>query len=278
MKVIACVFFVCCVVVAVLSAGGDRGSNGCIPSAGYTWCAKENKCIRAWELAKKVQMDVKDMAAYCDGTLNSTKVGADESANVHGCIASAGYSWCEKEQKCVKPWALMQEKQLKVSEDQFIAYCSGSKVGADESANAHGCIASAGYSWCETEKKCVKPWALMQEKQLEVSEEQFTAYCSAAEKVGSDESADVHGCITSAGYSWCDKQSRCVRPWDLTTAQNIPATEESFQNFCKTDCQSGSTGFVWCAKAAKCVQPWVLVKEQQLKSSQTAIDAYCAIE
>ncbi len=29
--------------------GGDKGSHGCIGSAGYTWCATKNKCLRIWE-------------------------------------------------------------------------------------------------------------------------------------------------------------------------------------------------------------------------------------
>ncbi|WP_394846768.1 hypothetical protein LZC95_04800 [Pendulispora brunnea] len=33
--------------------GSDRDAHGCIGSAGYQWCAKENKCVRSWELAKE---------------------------------------------------------------------------------------------------------------------------------------------------------------------------------------------------------------------------------
>jgi hypothetical protein len=33
--------------------GGDKGAHGCIPSAGYQWCGKENKCVRSWELANE---------------------------------------------------------------------------------------------------------------------------------------------------------------------------------------------------------------------------------
>jgi len=33
--------------------GGDRDAHGCIGSAGFSWCAKTNKCERPWELAKK---------------------------------------------------------------------------------------------------------------------------------------------------------------------------------------------------------------------------------
>lgn len=29
--------------------GGDRDEHGCIPSAGYVWCEKLQKCIRPWE-------------------------------------------------------------------------------------------------------------------------------------------------------------------------------------------------------------------------------------
>ncbi len=31
--------------------GGDRDEHGCIGSAGYSWCANKNKCLRAWEEA-----------------------------------------------------------------------------------------------------------------------------------------------------------------------------------------------------------------------------------
>lgn len=29
--------------------GGDRDEHGCISSAGYSWCAPKNKCLRIWE-------------------------------------------------------------------------------------------------------------------------------------------------------------------------------------------------------------------------------------
>lgn len=29
--------------------GGDRDEHGCIGSAGYSWCAIKNKCLRVWE-------------------------------------------------------------------------------------------------------------------------------------------------------------------------------------------------------------------------------------
>ena len=47
--------------------GSDRDPHGCIGSAGYQWCAKENKCVRAWELAKEkgFPVDKGSIDAYC---------------------------------------------------------------------------------------------------------------------------------------------------------------------------------------------------------------------
>lgn len=37
--------------------GSDRDAHGCIPSAGYAWCAATNACERPWELAKARGLD-----------------------------------------------------------------------------------------------------------------------------------------------------------------------------------------------------------------------------
>jgi hypothetical protein len=39
------------------AVGSDRDDHGCIPSAGYRWCAKVHECVRPWELAKEQGLD-----------------------------------------------------------------------------------------------------------------------------------------------------------------------------------------------------------------------------
>jgi putative lipoprotein len=51
--------------------------------------------------------------------------GADRDE--HGCIGSAGYSWCAKEGQCVRPWELAKEKGFASTEEAFRAYCSGTR-------------------------------------------------------------------------------------------------------------------------------------------------------
>jgi len=55
---------------------------------------------------------------------------------------------------------------------------AASSPGADR--DEHGCIRSAGYSWCAKEGKCMRPWELAKEKGFASTEEAFRAYCSAA--------------------------------------------------------------------------------------------------
>ena len=48
--------------------GGDRDAHGCIASAGYAWCAREERCVRPWELAQQagVENTAEGFAAHCD--------------------------------------------------------------------------------------------------------------------------------------------------------------------------------------------------------------------
>jgi hypothetical protein len=50
---------------------------------------------------------------------------AGSNKDVHGCIGSAGYLWCDKENACVRPWELAKDKGLKNTEGYVKDYCSG---------------------------------------------------------------------------------------------------------------------------------------------------------
>lgn len=48
-------------------------------------------------------------------------------------------------------------------------------VGCD--VDAHGCKASAGYTWCAAENSCVRPWELGQARGVDLSGAGFQKYC-----------------------------------------------------------------------------------------------------
>ena len=50
-------------------AGADRDAHGCIPSAGYAWCARLQRCERPWELAEErgFAASAEAFAKFCRG-------------------------------------------------------------------------------------------------------------------------------------------------------------------------------------------------------------------
>ena len=93
---------------------------------------------------------------------------------------------------------------------------SGQIVGGD--TDEHGCIPSAGYTWCEAKQKCLREWE-------EACEEE-------APLIGGDR--DEHGCIPSAGYTWCEAKQKCLRPWEeeCEAASWQQKIEERANEFC----------------------------------------------
>lgn len=47
---------------------------------------------------------------------------------------------------------------------------------------------------------------------------------------GSDR--DAHGCIGSAGYTWCRQSGQCERPWELAKAKGFDNTPAAFAAYC----------------------------------------------
>lgn len=47
--------------------GADKDAKGCIASAGFIWCNKENQCVQPWEYAASVAIPntEESIKAYC---------------------------------------------------------------------------------------------------------------------------------------------------------------------------------------------------------------------
>jgi len=56
--------------------------------------------------------------------------------------------------------------------------------------------------------------------------------------VGCDK--DVHGCIGSAGYSWCEAKQKCIRIWEENCTTSTACTEEA--KLCPDGSAVGRTG------------------------------------
>lgn len=43
---------------------------------------------------------------------------------------------------------------------------------------------------------------------------------------------DIHECLPAAGYTWCGREKRCVRPWELANEAGFENTAEGFARYC----------------------------------------------
>jgi len=91
----------------------------------------------------------------------------------------------------------------------------------------HGCIPSAGYTWCEPLKECIRPWETNCTFSQPPPDNEMMP--------GSDR--DEHGCIASAGYTWCAGKNKCLRLWEenctaqLAAKSDVRIITESFPPF-----------------------------------------------
>jgi putative hemolysin len=105
--------------------GGETDEHGCLIAAGYSWCEAKQKCLRTWEEncteCGPCPQYVSPGPDFCkNGTIvprgkdecgcqmpaecvTETPIVGNDS-DEHGCKLSAGYSWCEEKQKCIRPW------------------------------------------------------------------------------------------------------------------------------------------------------------------------------
>ncbi|HDS1100442.1 hypothetical protein ACK1O1_13690 [Stenotrophomonas maltophilia] len=61
-------------------------------------------------------------AATTDTGTTRPTPGSDRDA--HGCIGSAGYQWCQHNQRCERPWELAQAQGLANTAEAIDAYCA----------------------------------------------------------------------------------------------------------------------------------------------------------
>lgn len=54
-------------------------------------------------------------------------------------------------------------------------------------------------------------------------------------------SRDAHNCLTSAGYSWCERTAKCERSWELASERGFENSAEEYQTWCETKDVEGDT-------------------------------------
>ncbi|CAK0831152.1 unnamed protein product, partial [Prorocentrum cordatum] len=236
--------------------GGVYDENGCVPTAGFSWCNHTQRCFRPWEEACVPVSN--SSVSNGSGAANHSLLGGVYDEN--GCVPTAGYSWCKYTQRCFRPW---EEACAPVSNSSV----SNSSGAANHSLlggvyDENGCVPTAGYSWCNHTQRCFRPW---EEACVPVNNSSASNGSGAANHSLLGGVYDENGCVPTAGYSWCNHTQRCFRPWEEACA---PVNNSSASNgsgaanhsllggvYDENGCVP-TAGYSWCNYTQRCHRPW----------------------
>ncbi len=75
--------------------------------------------------------------------------------------------------------------------------------------------------------------------------------------VGNDR--DEHGCIGSAGYSWCEEKQKCLRIWEENCSETDNKFSCSKNSDCVSQCSKGCVNYDWANSnpdKSECFRAW----------------------
>ncbi len=158
---------------------------------------------------------------------NSIVVGGDKDN--HGCIGSAGYTWSNLKNKCIRTWE-QGEKLIDVDpKSTSAAYI----IFSDDKSKAELFAPNKKSSMIlirEGDQFKGGDYSYDFKSNLLLINGTTKYTLESSNIVGGDK--DNHGCISSAGYTWSNLKSKCIRTWEQG---------EKLNNINK---QSTSTAFV----------------------------------
>lgn len=160
-----------------------------------------------------------------------------------GCVSNNEPKACTMEAKVCPDGSAVGRDPLNNCE---FTPCPEGRVGGDR--DVHGCIGSAGYTWCDIKQKCIRPW--------EENCTQPDATTTTEPLIGGDH--DAHGCIGSAGYTWCETKGKCLRAWEENCTKECgtcPVYSPPRPGWCENGTVvAGSLDECGCRGPPKCVK------------------------
>lgn len=155
--------------------------------------------------------------------LNSTWSGTTLIGGIqdsHGCYTSAGYTWSDILQQCVRAWETTTGNKLESFNTttciQAINEC-GNMCHRPAPTTSTGIWTN---DWTCGTNACVAQSATC----LMSTDDEIPTQVPPV--VGGDK--DAHGCIGSAGYSWSQSKQTCVRTWEYDATDDEKAYDFAF--------------------------------------------------
>jgi hypothetical protein len=172
--------------------GGDTDAHGCIGADGYEWCEAKQKCIRSWEENCTTTPSLEDQAlSFCETPNVAEIYTCGEYVRVVSSLLGGGSTFFtagDEVARCpvVGPDSISEQCNLLLNGNNCIEtqITCPTLVGGDR--DAHGCIPSAGYTWCEVKQSCIRAWE--------------------------EPCSSMDACAPSE--TWCTPLQKCIKPWE----------------------------------------------------------------
>jgi len=177
---------------------GGKDRYGCIPSAGYSWCKANKKC-QNWE------QPCPTSSALPDGNYNDLMHDTMLEPGLEAMIEDDIMLDKGKLMPAMNEDDIMREKGIPAKNEDDIMLEKGIKS-----------------------KCCWLPW------NSRPGSKAMRLHCPCKNRQhrrkvpGGDR--DLHGCHHSAGYSWCNANKKCQRPWEGPCPTSLPEQQEARAN------------------------------------------------
>ncbi len=79
--------------------GGDRDIHGCVGSAGYSWCANKNKCLRVWEEKCEIATSTPTVTSTSTANYATSTSSTSTAKSIESCAQKNGI-WYPAENIC----------------------------------------------------------------------------------------------------------------------------------------------------------------------------------
>jgi hypothetical protein len=179
--------------------------------------------------------------------------GADRDE--HGCCRSAGYRWCERLKKCLRPWQLRGDwNKCCVIRKKIVVDVSESS--SQDESTSDDLVQDLIDGGLDEAEKLIDAALDDPEKLIDVVSNETKKLIGGA--------LDEYGCLLSAGYTWCDALSKCLKDGEEECVEEVDDQDDPAvlpgadvdENGC-----NGSAGYRWCEKLKMCARSWELEGE-----------------
>jgi len=180
----------------------DQATNCAAAGIGFLWCAAKSKCLQAWV------EPCPQFGTIAQSPIKVTPVNQPANTVFQPQVPVGGAPAPAPAPVPIYAPIAVVTGIGRVPGTPLIYPGGAGPIVLGGQADAFGCAATSGYSWCATLGQCLRPF----ETACPAAAIAVVAPPAVIGPIGGQR--DAHGCVTGGGYTWCQSLASCVRIWE----------------------------------------------------------------